>query len=77
MTNEGNYFRTLIETSLDPFLTIGPDGTITDVNEATIAATGISRALSTDINETDFCVDFVVMMLPMRAERFRETELVL
>jgi PAS domain S-box-containing protein len=37
------YARSLIEASLDPLLTISPDGKITDVNEATEAATGIPR----------------------------------
>jgi PAS domain S-box-containing protein len=37
------YARSLIEASLDPLVTISPEGKITDVNEATIAATGISR----------------------------------
>jgi PAS domain S-box-containing protein len=37
------YTRTLIEVSLDPLVTISPEGTITDVNEATIRATGRSR----------------------------------
>ena len=37
------YTRGLIETSLDPLVTISPEGKITDVNEATIKATGISR----------------------------------
>ena len=34
------YNRRLLEASLDPLVTIGPDGKITDVNEATEAATG-------------------------------------
>jgi PAS domain S-box-containing protein len=38
------YNRRLIETSLDPLVTIGPDGKITDVNAAAEAATGFSRA---------------------------------
>ena len=38
-----NYNRSLIEASLDPLATIGPDGKITDVNAATEAATGCSR----------------------------------
>lgn len=38
------YNRSLIEVSLDPLVTIGPDGRITDVNAATEAATGCSRA---------------------------------
>ena len=37
------YTRMLIETSLDPQITKGPDGLITDVNEATILVTGIPR----------------------------------
>ncbi len=37
------YTRTLIETSLDPLVTISPDGLITDVNKATEEATGIPR----------------------------------
>jgi PAS domain S-box-containing protein len=37
------YVRSLIESSLDPLVTISPDGKITDVNEATIRVTGIPR----------------------------------
>jgi PAS domain S-box-containing protein len=37
------YARSLIEASLDPLVTISPDGKITDVNEATIKVTGLSR----------------------------------
>jgi len=37
------YTRTLIEASLDPLVTIGPDGTITDVNAATETVTGVTR----------------------------------
>jgi two-component system CheB/CheR fusion protein len=37
------YTRSLIEASLDPLVTIGPDGTITDVNAATEAATGRAK----------------------------------
>ncbi len=37
------YNRSLIEASLDPLVTINPDGTISDVNEATIRVTGVSR----------------------------------
>lgn len=40
----GSYNRRLIEASLDPLVTIGPEGKITDVNAATEAATGYSRA---------------------------------
>ena len=38
-----SYNRRLIEASIDPLVTIGPDGKITDVNEATEQATGIVR----------------------------------
>lgn len=38
------YARSLIEASLDPLVTISPDGKITDVNEATVKVTGVSRA---------------------------------
>lgn len=37
------YARSLIEASLDPLATINSDGKITDVNEALIKVTGISR----------------------------------
>ncbi len=37
------YARSLIESSLDPLVTISPDGKITDVNEATIRVTGVGR----------------------------------
>ncbi len=37
------YSRRLIEASLDPLVTIGPDGKITDVNAATESVTGYSR----------------------------------
>jgi PAS domain S-box-containing protein len=45
------YTRSLIEASLDPFVTISVDGKITDVNEALIKITGISRI---DLIGTDF-----------------------
>src|SRR5438309_1733317 len=37
------YARSLIESSLDPLVTISPDGKITDVNEATVRVTGVMR----------------------------------
>ncbi len=45
------YNRSLIEANVDPLVTIGPRGTITDVNEATVAATGRSRE---ELLGTDF-----------------------
>ena len=47
----GAYNRSLIEASLDPLVTIGPDGQITDVNRATEEVTGRSR---TELIGTDF-----------------------
>jgi PAS domain S-box-containing protein len=38
------YARSLIEATLDPLVTIGPDGKITDVNAATEAVTGHPRS---------------------------------
>jgi PAS domain S-box-containing protein len=37
------YNRSLIEASIDPLVTINPDGKITDVNKATETITGVSR----------------------------------
>jgi PAS domain S-box-containing protein len=45
------YSRSLIEASIDPLVTISAAGKITDVNEATIAVTGVSRD---DLVGTDF-----------------------
>ena len=45
------YNRSLIEASLDPLVTISPDGTISDVNEATIRITGFTRE---ELIGTDF-----------------------
>ncbi|MBP6181865.1 PAS domain-containing hybrid sensor histidine kinase/response regulator [Flavobacterium sp.] len=42
-THESQYTRSLIEASLDPFVTISIEGKITDVNEASIKITGVSR----------------------------------
>src|SRR5665647_2492355 len=47
------YARSLIEASLDPFVTISPEGKITDVNEATIKVTGVPRdeLIGTDFSD--------------------------
>jgi PAS domain S-box-containing protein len=45
------YNRNLIETALDPLVTIGANGKITDVNKATEHATGLSRE---ELIGTDF-----------------------
>jgi PAS domain S-box-containing protein len=46
------YARSLIEAGLDPMVTISPEGQITDVNEATVQATGVTRdkLLGTDFS---------------------------
>jgi PAS domain S-box-containing protein len=49
------YSRSLIEASLDPLVTISAEGKITDVNEATIKVTGISRE---GLIGTDFSIYF-------------------
>ena len=49
------YNRSLIEASLDPFVTIGPDGLVTDVNAATVTATGRTRE---ELVGTDFAESF-------------------
>lgn len=47
------YARSLIEASLDPLVTISPDGKITDVNEASVRVTGIPREklIGTDFSD--------------------------
>jgi len=47
------YNRSLIEASLDPLVTIGPEGKITDVNGAAEQATGYSRSklIGTDFSD--------------------------
>lgn len=46
------YARSLIEASLDPLVTISPEGKITDVNMATEKVTGLSRG---QLIGSDFC----------------------
>ncbi len=47
------YTRSLIEASLDPFVTISPAGKITDVNGASVQATGVPREklIGTDFSD--------------------------
>jgi PAS domain S-box-containing protein len=49
------YNRSLIEASLDPLVTIAPDGKISDVNDATEKAIGLPREI---LIGTDFCYYF-------------------
>lgn len=47
------YARSLIEASLDPLVTISPEGKITDVNEGSVQATGVPRQklIGTDFSD--------------------------
>src|SRR5207249_3426415 len=47
------YARSLIEASVDPLVTISPEGKITDVNEATTKVTGVPREklIGTDFSD--------------------------
>jgi PAS domain S-box-containing protein len=49
------YARSLIEASLDPLVTISPEGKITDVNDATVKVTGVPRE---KLIGTDFSIYF-------------------
>src|SRR3989304_4623823 len=49
------YARSLIEASLDPLVTISPEGKITDVNEGSIKVTGVRRE---ELIGTDFSTYF-------------------
>ena len=42
-TKESQYARSLIEASLDPLFTISPEGKITDINNASINITELTR----------------------------------
>ncbi len=48
------YARSLIEASLDPLVTISPEGKITDVNEATVKVTGVPRARLVGADFSDY-----------------------
>lgn len=47
------YTRSLIEASLDPLVTVSPDGRITDVSDATVKVTGVPREqlIGTDFSD--------------------------
>src|ERR1017187_10157657 len=48
------YARSLIEASLDPLVTINTEGKITDMNEATVNITGITREKLTGTDFFDY-----------------------
>ncbi len=60
------YTRSLIEASLDPLVTINPEGKITDVNQATENVTGVDRAA---LVGSDFCDYFTAPEEARRAWR--------
>lgn len=51
------YTRSLIEASLDPLVTISPEGKITDVNKATVEVTGSTREELIGSDFSDYFVD--------------------
>ena len=51
------YSRSLLEASLDPLVTISPDGKITDVNKATEEVTGITRERLIGSDFSDYFTD--------------------
>ena len=53
LKSANNYNRSLIEVSVDPLVTIGPKGKITDVNKSTESVTGYSRdeLIGTDFSD--------------------------
>jgi PAS domain S-box-containing protein len=51
LRSASQYARSLIEASLDPLVTISPEGKITDVNEGSIKVTGVPRE---ELIGTDF-----------------------
>jgi len=50
-SHDSQYARSLIEVSLDPLITISVEGKITDMNEALVNITGITRK---ELKDTDF-----------------------
>jgi PAS domain S-box-containing protein len=48
------YARSLLEASLDPLVTISPEGKVTDVNQATELATGVPRERLIGSNFSDY-----------------------
>lgn len=53
-TGDSQYARSLIEASLDPLVTISAEGKITDMNEATVNITGVTREKLTGTDFFDY-----------------------
>lgn len=62
LKHEQHYTRSLIEASMDSFITINPQGLITDVNEASIRVTGVPRNLIIGTNFSNYFTE------PLKAE---------
>ena len=62
-TEDSQYARSLIEASLDPLVTISAEGKITDMNEATVNITGVTRQ---NLTGTDFFDYFTVPAKPVK-----------
>src|SRR3569623_753653 len=52
-----SYARSLIEASLDPLVTISPEGKITDVNDASVKATGLTREKLIGTDFSDYFIE--------------------
>ena len=57
MRDQQFYSRSLIEASLDPLVTINAEGKITDVNEASVQATGVPREQLIGTDFSDYFID--------------------
>lgn len=57
LREQAAYTRSLIEASLDPLVTISPDGQITDVNRATEMVTGVPREKLVGSDFSDYFAD--------------------
>src|SRR5664280_165430 len=57
LKHAAQYARSLIEAALDPMVTISPNGKITDVNEATVTATGVPRNKLIGTDFSDYFTD--------------------
>ena len=54
---EATYARSLLEAAADPLFAIGPDGRLTDVNEAAVARSGVPRAEAVGLDFSRLFVD--------------------
>ena len=57
LEHAAQYARSLIEAGLDPLATISPEGKITDVNEAMVTVTGVSREALTGTDFDQYVTD--------------------